>query len=238
MEADRALIASSDYAGLKFSIDHARSRCLLDGEIVYGSQSGIQTSVSVRVVFPDRYPRDEPRAYDPANRFIHNAHGHFIEDRESDGRCCLWLDWDSGWSPSDAGALVAFLDQVALFFHRQLIFEAGGRKEWPGPARGHGERGYYDFLIERLGVDDEGLRPFLPRLEQYGSFPRHGTCPCGSGLAYRDCHLERVAAIVRAVGPANLEWRLARWRREGYPELSATALTPRESSSFTGKNSK
>lgn len=215
---DRALVAASHYAGLTFSIDRANHRCVLAGEIVYASESGIKTPVSVRIVFPDEYPRQEPRAYDVADRFVHDADGHFITDREGGKCCCLWLKWETGWSAHDPDALLAYLDQVVLFFHRQLIFEAGGRKEWPGPARDH-FRGYYDFLKERLDVDDDVLRLFLLRLEQYGSHPRHGACPCGSGRPYRECHLPRVEEIVRTVGQAELEDWLARQRRKGYPEL-------------------
>lgn len=235
---DRALVAASHYAGMTFSIDDANCRCVLEGDIVYASESGIQTPVSVRIVFPDEYPRQEPRAYDAADRFVHDDDGHFISDREG-GRCCLWLKWETSWSADEPDALLAYLDQVALFFHRQLIFEANGRTQWPGPARDHGVRGYYDFLNEALDVGDDALRLFLPRLEQYGSYPRHGPCPCCSGRSYRECHLPRVTEIVRTVGQSELENWLAPWRRKGYPGLAPGIADPASSkgSSFTTRPS-
>lgn len=222
LASDRALVAASPYTGLTYSIDRANRRCVLEGDIVYVSDSGLHATVSVRIVFPDEYPRLEPTAYDAAGRFVHDADGHFIPG--SGGRCCLWLSWESGWSADEPAALLTFLDQVALFFHRQLIFEARGRDEWPGPARDHGTRGYYDFLKDALNVDESLLRLFLPRLEQYGLHPRHGPCPCGSGLPYRECHLPRVTEIVRRVGQAALERWLAPQRRNGYPGISSVAV--------------
>lgn len=219
LETDRALVAASAYSDLSFRIDRDERLCLLDGELVYRSESGIRTRIPVRIEFPADYPRGEPRAYDVSNRFIHDPDGHFMSDGRSDGRCCLWLDWESGWSPQDPEGLLRFLDQVAIFFHRQLIFEAGGRKHWPGPARGHGFDGYHEFLRDGLSLDGDALRSLLPALERYGSFRRSGPCPCGSGRQYPECHLDRVTEIVQRVGRWKVERRIAQWRRCGYPGL-------------------
>lgn len=221
LAADQARVAASDYRSLAFRIDQKERRCVLEGDLVFGSQSGIRTPVAVRILFPHEYPRLEPVAYDAGTRFVHDADGHFVSDEHNDGRCCLWLNWESGWSPEDPDALLRFLDQVAVFFHRQLVFEAGGRTRWPGPERGHGADGYYEFLREALSVDDASLRSLLPALEQFGSFRRYGMCPCGSRRPYRECHFERIAEIVHRVGRWELERRIARWRRAGYPGLSS-----------------
>lgn len=216
LQTDQALIAASPYSTLAYCFDSGRSRYSLEGPIVYQSDSGIETRVTVRIVFPDSYPRQEPRVYDPVDRFVHDADGHFITDAESDGRCCLWLDWETDWDPREPGALIRFIDQVALFFYRQLIFEERGRTDWPGPARGHGVDGYYEFLQDALRANVEELRGLLPALERYGLYPRYGTCPCGSGRPYRTCHLDAVRRVVERVGQRALERRIAYWRRSGF----------------------
>jgi hypothetical protein len=216
LEADRVLVAASPYATLTYGFDPVRRRYSLEGPIVYQSDSGIQTRVTVRIVFPNDYPRREPRVYDPVNRFVHDADGHFLPDKDGDGRCCLWLDWETEWDSRNPGALLQFIDQVALFFYRQLIFEERGRTDWPGPAREHGVHGYYEFLKEQLRANSNELRGLLPALENYGLRPRFGACPCGSGHSYEECHLDDVKRLVDKVGRRELERRIAYWRRSGF----------------------
>jgi len=87
---------------------------------------------------------------------------------------------------------VAFVDQVAVFFHRQLIYDATGR--WVGPERRHGVEGYLDFLIERFGNSD-ALLAFAPLFEGQAAPLPGAVCPCGAGRRYERCHRALVAEI-------------------------------------------
>jgi hypothetical protein len=101
-------------------------------------RSGVVRRVPVRIIFPVGYPDDEPRAFDHTDRFLpHTAVRHFYS---GDGRCCLWLPWDSRWQPSRHDGLLDFMAHLSIFFHHQLIFDVSG--QWPVPARGHGRNGY------------------------------------------------------------------------------------------------
>lgn len=222
LSSDRVRVAGSVHAGLEFRFEGRRGCWTLAGDMAFAAASGRVDRVAVRIELPDDYPHREPRAFDVSGRFVHDADGHFY----STGECCLWLDWESPWNGHDPDALLGFLDHVAVFFHRQLVFEAGGRRRWPGPERSHGFAGCREYLEEALGATGAALQGLLPALEQYGTFRRFGPCPCGSGEAYRGCHLERVETTIRRVGRSRLERRLAEWRRRGYPGLPG--LPPRQ----------
>jgi hypothetical protein len=52
------------------------------------------------------------------------------------------------WSPHDPNALRGFIDQLIVFWDRQLIYDDNGK--WPGPAYDHDEKGYRQFIQEEL----------------------------------------------------------------------------------------
>jgi hypothetical protein len=202
--ADRELVGRH-YPSLSFKIDGKTKRAILEGELRFESHCGASSAIAVRIDFPDDYPKSEPIAYDSSSRFIHDAAGHFYED----GRSCLWLGCESEWDRTDPDALLVFIDQVTVFFHRQLVFEAGDRKKWPGPARGHGSEGYLEFLRDELNVPDEIFRRLLPAFRNYREFFKYDLCPCGSGKRFRWCHDGQVKEILGRAGRRHLQERLA-----------------------------
>jgi hypothetical protein len=46
------------------------------------------------------------------------------------GRCCLWLPLQSRWT-NDRDALLPFLDELAVFFDRQLVYDATAGRSGP-----------------------------------------------------------------------------------------------------------
>jgi hypothetical protein len=156
----------------------------LRGLLLFGSDSGITTRVAVRLDFPARYPEQEPTAYDDEGRFPPGLDRHILRD----GRCCLWLPPRSRWKPYDLDALLPFLDEVALFFDRQLVYEATGGKKWPGGEYPHGHAGYLEFLQETLTVDRSKIEALAPALLNRARPERNDPCPCGSGRKFKRCH--------------------------------------------------
>lgn len=202
--ADRELVAEY-YPGFSFKIDAKRKQVSLEGELRFASECGTSGAIPVRIDFPADYPRSEPAAYDSSSRFIHDADGHFYPN----GRCCLWIDCESEWDAADPTALLRFIDQVSVFFHRQLVFEAGGRKKWPGPARGHGRNGYVEFLRDELNASEEVFSRLLPAFQNYRDFFKYDCCPCGSGKLFKWCHDGQVKEILQKAGKRNIQDRLA-----------------------------
>jgi hypothetical protein len=135
---DREIVAAN-YPQLVYRIDGGQ-RAQLRGPMLFRSEAGITTRVTVRVDFGDSYPQREPIAYDDDLRFPEGLDRHLL----SGGRCCLWLPQRSRWKKDDGDALLAFLDEVAVFFDRQLIYDATGRKKWPGGQYPHGHAGYLE----------------------------------------------------------------------------------------------
>jgi hypothetical protein len=169
------------------------------------AQTRVPTTVSVRIDFERDYPTSEPIAFETGRRFA------WIDDRHIDertGRCCLWLPPLSRWSVDDPNALRVFLDQLAFFFDRQLIYDVTGK--WPGPAWAHGAPGYWEFVVESLGGAAEAE---WFALAKFGTFSRNEPCPCGGGRKYKQCHLSRHDMLARRIKPETRA-ALVKWRAE------------------------
>ncbi len=160
---------------------------------------GIWTPVAVEIRLPRDYPSSEPLAYDAERRF-RPAPGKIIEDRHicSNGQFCLWLPPNSRWSADDPQALLPFLDELSVFLDRQLIYDETG--EWPGPHYDHGPRGYRQFIVEQLHCDVDLCLKLRPVIAGELTVGRNEICPCGSGIKFKRCHVDVVAAIQRRVG--------------------------------------
>jgi hypothetical protein len=197
LAADRALIGES-YPTLAFRVDEDLSLVYLEGALGIGSDCGIATQVETKLVFPRDYPHSEPAAYDAAHRFKAHAEKDF-KDRHlsSDGKCCFWLPPLSPWSAGDLNALRGFVDQLVVFWDRQLIYDDTGK--WPGPAYGHDQDGYLQFVVEQLGGDPKLAGALTPLILGCVSVGRNQWCPCGSQQKFKRCHLRTVEEIRRRV---------------------------------------
>ena len=192
---DKALIVDR-YPGLVFRIDDEMERVYLEGLITILADCGVPTSIAVRLEFPYDYPQREPRAFDATEAFPHEINRHFYED----GACCLWLAPESSWDPSDPDALASFLDQLVIFFDRQLIYDATGGIDFPGKFRGHGDAGYLEYAEELLGCNSPLMMALTPVLANSALVGRNKKCPCGSGVKYKRCHLGSVERVIRSIG--------------------------------------
>jgi len=205
---DRAGIAEM-FPSLSYRIDDAAERVFLAGTITLVAECGVPTSIAVCVEFPSDYPEGEPRIFEVAGRFPHVSDRHFFED----GQCCLWLPPESRWNPDDRDGLCSFLEEAAVFFDQQLVYEAGGRGEWPGEQRGHGDEGYLEYIEDKLGGDRHLLAVFAPILLglQKGRVQSNDPCPCGSRRKYKRCHKPHVEELERRMGSGNIQAIVGRW---------------------------
>lgn len=191
------------YPQLAFGADPVTKRVYIQGSLVYKLACDIPTPIVVRIEFPIDYPCHEPWAYDESDRFRHEADRHF----HPDGQCCLWLRPESEWDASKIDALAHFLDQVVLFFHRQLVCEALPAYEasqWPGGARDHGIAGYLEYVRDKFGGDESLMTTLLPVLVGKKRIGRNEKCPCGKDIKYKRCHLSHVEKVRRSLFPAEL----------------------------------
>jgi hypothetical protein len=191
---DRKII-SEKYPDLEFALNFRLQKAVLRGTITLKEEhSGIPTRVKTQILFPDDYPLSEPIAMDGLNQFPHIADRHFYQN----GRCCLWLPLESQWKSEDKNTLLNFVDHVAVFFERQLMYDASGGI-WGWGERGHGVAGYIEFLEEQLGGDFEKIEVFIPLLTGENSIYDKSKCPCGSSRNYDFCHKPKVDYIKNVI---------------------------------------
>lgn len=194
---DREIVAEVQ-PGLRHEIQPDSSMALV-GDFLVTTRSGAEHRIPTTLKFPADYPAHEPSVHEPSTRFPHEPDRHFYQDSD---QCCLWLDVESQWDPTDPNALRVILDQLLTFYHRQLMMEAGVVDVFPGPQRGHGGFGYLDYLKDVWGTDDATLRRL--RFAIAGKQEPKSACPCGSGRQYRRCHLGAVTRFRQKASPFTL----------------------------------
>ncbi len=194
---------AAEHPGLVLSEDPATRLEALEGPLALeASRSGIVRHVPVRIVFPEAYPFEEPRAFDFDDRFLpHHPDRHFY----SDGMCCIWLPWASEWRRTDPGALLDFMARLIVFLNHQLIFDVS--RKWPVAFWGHGRDGYRQYLVEQLQIADADLAKFTELLTD-GRRVAYLPCPCGSGKKARFCHLAVVDELASKIGRTRLKERV------------------------------
>ena len=195
LERDRAIVAGEQPGLLFVERDGIMT---LEGEVVIRSASGIPDRTPTLIVFPPEYPAKEPVAFEPTERFRHDGPHHFW----TNGKICLWLDVATPWNPKDPNGLRMFLDQLTLFYERQLIMARDPTASWPGGGWGHNEDGYIEYLRQEWGLSDDVIRRMASALA--GRRHNASPCPCGSRRQYRKCHRSQVDQFRSKAHPPTL----------------------------------
>ena len=199
LEKARALITASIYGSqwpdLRWR--DAGETTYLEGDIAIDEGFGCIESVQIAIEFGPNYPRYEPKVRETGGRFPHIMDRHFY----SDGRCCLWHHLQSLWDSNDPQSLLKLLDQVALFFRRQLICDTTGA--FPGPQLQHGDAGTRQAIVQVLGGENL-VKIFAAPLLGRRDFPTNAPCPCGQARKYKKCHQATVASLRQKVRPLEL----------------------------------
>ncbi len=206
LRAEEALVREF-YPGLRFRLDADDGRMNLEGDFVLQTDCGITNSIAIRVVFPRNYPNFEPSAFDAGGRFPVSLDRHIIKG----GQFCLWLPPCSPWDKEDPKRLLRFLDEVAAFLERQMIFEATGI--WPGDHYRHGRHGYEQFMSAILDGNVAHLAALFPVILGKADPGRNELCPCGSEKKYKRCHSDAVAEIVGRIGRGTLDFYYSKPRK-------------------------
>jgi hypothetical protein len=193
LEHDKAIVAE-DQPNLAYVAQRDGSLALV-GDFTFKLPSGSPQRIATRIEFPVGYPNHEPLAFETDRRFRHDADHHFY----GNDRCCLWLDVETRWRSSDPGALRRFLDELKVFYYRQLMMEANPNLPYPGPSRGHGTLGYLEHLEERLRLRTVDLPRLIRALD--GGVYRNAPCPCGRRIRYRKCHRRAIVRYRNSVAP-------------------------------------
>jgi hypothetical protein len=199
LRQEQAMV-NEHYPGLVFQADSAGLRMTLEGDFILEADCGVPTRIRIRIDFPSNYPASEPIAYDAVGHFPTGLDRHIL----SDGQFCLWLPPCSPWDKDDPRSLLRFLDEVTVFLERQLIYDATGGREWPGPQYKHGKYGYMEFMLSMLGDNEDDFRSLFPVILGDLHPERNEACPCVSQRKYKRCLADPVESIIRSIGRRRL----------------------------------
>jgi hypothetical protein len=220
------VLVKAHYPGLTFQADSESGRMLLEGDFVLNADCGIPTPIRIRIRFPSNYPSSEPVAYDVGAFFPRDVDRHIL----SSGAFCLWLPPCSPWDETAPDtSLLRFLDEVTVFLERQLVYDAIGGKQWPGPQYRHGKYGYLDFMLSILDGNEKLLDALLPAILGKVSPGRNEGCPCGSLLKYKRCHASLVEHLVGRIGQDRLDYFFKETGRMVTPEAKGSFGDERKS---------
>jgi hypothetical protein len=179
----------------------------LKGNFILQADCGVPTEILVRIVFPMDYPDLEPAAYDAVGKFPVSDDRHIV----TGGRFCLWLPPCSRWDKDDSNRLLRFLDEVAVFLERQLVYDVTG--VWPGAQYKHRAEGYEEFMLCVLGGREDYFRIFFPVILGQEHLGRNSLCLCGSRKKYKRCHAQAIDEIMVRMGRNALDFL---YKRCGY----------------------
>lgn len=150
----------------------------IKGDFIVRTDAGYPNRIPTEIHFATDNPIAEPWAVQTPARFPHVADRHFYPD----GRCCLWLPVMSPWNARDQFGFRNLLEQLTLFYHRQLVMDANPGSPFPGPQWDHGIPGYLDYLIREWRLPARPLRRILEGVRPVEQ------CPCASGKTFLRCH--------------------------------------------------
>ncbi len=186
------MLLKETYPTFEWTVDEELQKIILEGILTIKGPANVPYSVALSIKFPDTYPNTLPKVFDPIGRFPPDLDRHVL----SDGSFCLWLPIDLPLNLERGNTIVDFLDHVALFLERQLIYEVTGL--WPGKAWAHGTEAFIDYIGEHLG-GSELIEIFGAVLSGIIKVGRNDRCLCGSGKKYKHCHLEKVEYVQRHI---------------------------------------
>jgi hypothetical protein len=99
---------------------------------------------------------------------------------------------EDGWDPGYPHAFEHFLQQLLVFFDRQLTYDAIG--EFPGQVWAHDRPIAQVYLEDRMDGNETLIAAF--KAFRRGGGPVYDqNCPCRSGQSFADCHLPDFADL-------------------------------------------
>jgi len=177
-----------------------------EGAVEFELPAGDSDSIAVRIVFGQRYPAVAPVAYDAAGRWGPDPDRHILRDHQF----CLYLGGVDEPNLRAPGGFGAWMIDLLLFLHQQLVCDAIQGRRFPGPEWPHGERAAYSqHLLEILQAFPEPERRDAWRAVRLSQVGRNWSCPCGSSRKLKRCHgaaVEELQRVARRAGLNNASY--------------------------------
>lgn len=201
---------------------HVEGSYLVFEQGVVAAPDGPITEFNIKMEFPERYPRQEPKVFEVSGRIPRTPDRHI----NGGGDCCVTV-WEHWLATAPDHSVTSFLNgPLNEYFLGQLCVEQTGK--WPFGERPHGLPGLEEAYADALGIPNkrEGLLYHLRLLSL--SWPKgHWLCPCGSGKILRHCHRDDMLTMHRRIPPAAARQMLLRLNREIGPRARRKRLLQR-----------
>jgi hypothetical protein len=194
---------------------HVDGTYLVFEQDVVAAPDGPITEFDIRMVFPDRYPRQEPKVFEIGGRIPRTPDRHI----NGGGDCCVTV-WEHWLATAPDHSVAGFIKgPLNEYFLGQFCVEKTGK--WPFGERPHGLAGLEEAYADALGIPNkrESLLYHLKLLSQ--NWPKgHWLCPCGSGRILRRCHRNDMLDLHRRIPPVAARPMLRRLKLEIGPRSS------------------
>ena len=164
---------------------------------IIAAPAGPITEFTIKIEFPARYPKQEPKVFEIGGRIPRDPEHHI----NPGGDCCVTV-WEHWLATAQDHSVAGFINgPLYEYFLGQFLVEKTGK--WPFGERPHGFLGLEEAYADALGIPNERnkLLYYLKLLSE--EWPKgHWLCPCGSGKALRHCHRDDLAELHRRIPPA------------------------------------
>jgi len=189
-EQDRQLL-SEMLPGMRHLIHANGSGAVAEGPVEVDVGAGCWETVQIEIVFERDYPRAPPRVYETGRRWRPEDDRHIMDTHEF----CLWLEHVDTPSFATVDDLRREILRLLIFLRDQFVYDDLG-KRWPSSQWKHrAPAAYAQHLTETLHITDTSMfRRLWPAI--LGQGPDHRqSCPCGSRIPYRRCHLSSIESL-------------------------------------------
>jgi hypothetical protein len=189
-EQDRQLLGEM-LPGMRQLIHADGSGAVAEGSVEVDVGAGCWETVQIEIVFECDYPRTPPRVYETGGRWRPEDDRHIMDTHEF----CLWLEHVDTPSFATVDDLRREILRLLIFLRDQFVYDDLG-KRWPGSQWKHrAPAAYAQHLTETLHITDSSMfRRLWPAI--LGQSPDHRqSCPCGSRIPYRRCHLSAIESL-------------------------------------------
>lgn len=148
----------------------------------------------VLIKFPESFPRCFPKVIETSKKIPRVAERHVNHDNT----LCLAVLPEERVISKNGMSFKFFLDKVLVpHLARETYRE---RKEvYPDGEYAHGYEGIWEYYAGILGQVDRTKIIEELELIAHSKWPgRNHKCPCGSGLKFKNCHIEKWQKIINA----------------------------------------
>jgi hypothetical protein len=172
----------------------------ITGEFRLSDAEGVYDRFQIRLQIPQLYPLSEPKLFETGGRISAGAKRH----TNPDGSCCFGI-WEKWYFQHPDRSVRALLEgPIKSYFVSQVVYELSGK--WPFGEHAHGYAGLVEAGAELFSctADMNVIKRMIDAILS-GKVIASAQCPCGSGVATKDCHQATIEKLHSEFSPLMLK---------------------------------